>query len=506
MDKATVVIVEDNATTVRSLEQTINWEQMNCMLVGTANDGESGLALIRAKRPDIVLTDIQMPNMDGLQMIEALRAELPEMTVIILTGYDQFQYASRAIKLSVSDYILKPIRNEEVENALRRALEHRNRMRRGVDAEAEVDKLRARAQLLSLLTNMSHTGQDISRMMDEAGLSSEAYYLIIFQPEDSGTFPQSVLNGMEDHLTANRISASSVVLYDSLVLFVRRENTGVDWMDEAEDICDLISERVPFRMNIGISQLETSKHMVRQTYQQARQALYESAMGAHAGTRVFFSKNGGHNSGLLADMRRRVDELIEKAELTDESADTDAAELVRISGSQYSQLRALVSLYAMLLNKKFPCNQSAAVDKAMRATWFVTNEQQVATGLRQVCAALREGRKNAEGHCSLLTRNVLDYIRIHGADKLSLNDVAERFHVSANYLSALIRKETGITFHEHIINVKMDIAHSMLADPRILVEEVAYAVGYSNYVSFYNVFKQKEGMTPSEYRSKLAQQ
>ncbi len=506
MIPAKAVIVEDNLITVRSLEKTIDWTGLGCELAGIANDGESGKNLILSIRPDIVLTDIHMPNKDGLQMIEEIRAEMPELTVIILTGYDQFQYASRAIKLSVFDYILKPIRNNEVEGAIRRALEQRKRTQQGAEAIAEADKLLAKAQLLSLLTNMSHTGQDVSRMMDDAGLSSEAYYLMIFQPEEAGSVPQPILNGMESLLTENRTPAISVVLYDSVVLYLRRNDSSDAWMDEAEDLCDLIRERVPAGMNIGISRLETSKHRIRQAYQEARQALYESAMNAGSYARVFYNENTVHNSGLLAGMRRRVDELAEQAELSDASADAAASELIRISGSQYSQLRALVSLYAMLLSKKFPCSQSAAVDKALSLTWFVTDEEQVSSVLRQVCAALQEGREKPEEQCSLLTRNVLDYIRLHGADKLSLSDVADRFHVSANYLSALVRKETGITFHDHIINVKMDIAHTMLADPRILVEEVAYAVGYSNYVSFYNVFKQKEGMTPTEYRNRLARQ
>ena len=74
----------------------------------------------------------------------------------------------------------------------------------------------------------------------------------------------------------------------------------------------------------------------------------------------------------------------------------------------------------------------------------------------------------------------------------------------ANYLSALMRKETGITFHEHVLEAKMAVARSMLADPRILVEEVARAVGYGNYISFYNAFKRVEHMTPTEFRNRKA--
>ena len=150
--------------------------------------------------------------------------------------------------------------------------------------------------------------------------------------------------------------------------------------------------------------------------------------------------------------------------------------------------------------RKFNSSLTEDVDKAMSRVWYVSNESNVAECLEQLCAVLRAEEAKANS-CSLLTRSVLDYIRLHGAETLRLNDVAEKFHVSSNYLSALIRRETGITFHEHVLRAKMDVARTMLSDPRILVEEVARAVGYSNYISFYNAFRRAEHMTPTEYRN-----
>ncbi|MDO5434837.1 MAG: helix-turn-helix domain-containing protein [Clostridia bacterium] len=503
MIPAKVVIVEEDPSTIRTLENEIDWKKLGCEPVGTASDGETGRELILNAKPDILLTGIHIPGLDGLKMAEDARKTLPELIVIVLTESSRFEDALRAIRLGVFDYLQKPVSVGETENALRRALEQRMHIRSDAEAAARADRYLARAQLLSLLSNMSHTGQDVSRMMDEAGLSCEAYYLMIFQPEEGGSVQQHFLDGIGSLVADDRIPAVSVLLHDTVVLYIRRHDNTDVWMDEAKTICTMARRRVRTGMHIGISRLETSKHRIRQSYQEARQALYENAMDNGPAAWAFYDADADHG-GQLSQMRNRVERLAEQADLTDESADAAAAELLRLSGSQYGQMRALVSLYAMLLSKKYPSNQSAAVDRALSLTWFVNSEEQIASGLRQVCAALREGQGPAEDHCSLLTRNVLDYIRLHGADKLTLNGVADRFHVSANYLSALVRKETGITFHNHIINVKLDIAHTMLADPRILVEEVAYAVGYSNYVSFYNVFKQKEGMTPTEYRNRIA--
>lgn len=499
-----IAIVDDNPLTVRSLEKTIDWDQMGCSLCGSAYDGLSGKEMILREKPDIVLTDIRMPSEDGLQMISELREVMPDLMIIILTGYDQFEYASKAIKLNVFDYILKPIQNEEVEDTITRAIDVIDKRQRNDEIIAEVDRLQTRAKLLSLLTNMSHTGQNVLTMMQEAGLDSPSYYLIILQPEELGDIPLSRLNNADDLAAEIGIRAVSVILYDSVVLYIMCDHLNEDWHEQARMICNRIRACYDIRLRIGVSDLENSHHRVREAYQQARQAVYESAMHPSLRDSIFFHQDTAVGSGAMADMRHQIDSLAEDAELTDESADRAAATLVRLSGQQYNQLHAMVSLYAMLLSRKFPCSDSSAVDKALNSTWFVTKESSVAECLRTICAALKEGQEKDNIKCSLLTKNILDYIRIHGADKLFLSEVADHFHVSANYLSALIRKETGITFHDHIVNVKMEIARNMLADPRVLVEEVAYALGYSNYVSFYNVFKRKEHMTPTDYRNMLA--
>lgn len=153
-----VVIVEDNPSTIHSLMQTIRWAALDCEIVGTASDGESGYKLILRESPDIVLTDIRMPRMDGLDMITQVRQQLPDCKIIIITGYDQFQYASRAIKLAVFDYILKPIDNPELERTISRAAAMM-RSKLEVDVALDLAKtLKRRAQMLSLLTNESQRG------------------------------------------------------------------------------------------------------------------------------------------------------------------------------------------------------------------------------------------------------------------------------------------------------------------------------------------------------------
>ncbi|MCM1123904.1 MAG: response regulator [Eubacterium sp.] len=113
-----VAIIDDEPLIVEGLSKTMAWEKWNCQVAGCAYDGREGIELIRDKCPDIVITDIKMPEMDGLMMIAGLKSEFPNMQIIILTGYREFEYARKAIELGVSRFLLKPSKMNELEEAV----------------------------------------------------------------------------------------------------------------------------------------------------------------------------------------------------------------------------------------------------------------------------------------------------------------------------------------------------------------------------------------------------
>ena len=499
-----VVIVEDNPTTVLSLVKTIDWDVMKCEVAGTAGDGESGGVMIRQLKPDIVLTDIRMPVKSGLDMIADVREDVPDCRFVIITGYDEFQYASQAIKLGVFDYLLKPIDNEEVMRTVRRAAAVTRRQMENDVALEQAENLKMRAQLLTLLTNDSQRGQGVHELLAGAGLQFHTYYIMALQQTEERYFSQAVLNRVEAVLARRRMRTVTLLLYDLAVIFVPRGDDGKGWHEEATELAyDLFDELVnPVR--IGVSGLGQSSHAIRQAYLQARRALWEAALrkGNHAC--VFYEDQGDGPVGQehIADTQRQIDELIARAELTDGFAAEAARALVEQSGRQYSNLRAMMFLYTTGLRRRFGLSADEELDAVISGIWFVSTEEDVRLCLKELNEAFL--RRMDMPKQSLLTRNALQYINLHAIEGIQLNDVADKLCVSANYLSALIRKETGVTFHEHMLEARMNVARSMLADPRILVEEVARAVGYGNYISFYNAFKRIEHMTPTEYRNRKA--
>ncbi len=499
-----VVIVEDNPTTVLSLVKTIDWDVMKCEVAGTAGDGESGGVMIRQLKPDIVLTDIRMPVKSGLDMIADVREDVPDCRFVIITGYDEFQYASQAIKLGVFDYLLKPIDNEEVMRTVRRAAAVTRRQMENDVALEQAENLKMRAQLLTLLTNDSQRGQGVHELLAGAGLQFHTYYIMALQQTEERYFSQAVLNRVEAVLARRRMRTVTLLLYDLAVIFIPRGDDGKGWHEEATELAyDLFDELVnPVR--IGVSGLGQSSHAIRQAYLQARRALWEAALRKGNRACVFYEDQGDGPVGQehIADTQRQIDELIARAELTDGFAAEAARALAEQSGRQYSNLRAMMFLYTTGLRRRFGLSADEELDAVMSGIWFVSTEEDVRLCLKELNEAFL--RRMDMPKQSLLTRNALQYINLHAIEGIQLNDVADKLCVSANYLSALIRKETGVTFHEHMLEARMNVARSMLADPRILVEEVARAVGYGNYISFYNAFKRIEHMTPTEYRNRKA--
>lgn len=113
-----VVLIDDEALILSGLQRVVTWSAYDCEVVGTASDGQQGVALLRQVRPDIVFTDIRMPNMDGLSMLAAIKSEFPQMQVAILTAFRDFEYAQKAIQLGVARYLLKPSKMEEIIEAI----------------------------------------------------------------------------------------------------------------------------------------------------------------------------------------------------------------------------------------------------------------------------------------------------------------------------------------------------------------------------------------------------
>lgn len=169
-----VVIIDDEPRIVEGLTKGMEWEKWNCKVVGTAENGEKGITVIRELKPDILITDISMPGLDGLGMIAALKSEFPDMQITILTGFREFDYAKRAIELGVTRFLLKPSKFAELEEAISvmcsRITEHEDTVpdEIGDDNEPEISDAANSFIVNSALEYMKNHYQEKMRLVDVA--------------------------------------------------------------------------------------------------------------------------------------------------------------------------------------------------------------------------------------------------------------------------------------------------------------------------------------------------
>lgn len=494
-----VVIIDDNKNTVQSLLHSVDWKSFRTEVVGTAPNGRRGLELIEQTRPDIVITDIRMPNLDGLKMIEMMQKKLGNAKIIIITGYDKFQYASRAIKLSVFDFILKPIDNEELYDAIGRAFEQIEKEREKSVRIEQIHEFSRRALLLSLMTSPGVYDESIQNMLRDCGLEHINWFYIMALRKKNGTIPQSLLQKLDDENIARSCNIISLLSGSDIILFVMLENQS-HWRKDALSLSDVLL-RNDNEIVIAVSGVHNCAKGIHRAYKEAKQVLLERSLEDDDRRVCFYNDLDLYKNTSLSDLDAVCTCLVNSRLKGQERIDNVYRTVLETTGGEIRLMRTMLVLYCtQMLSKCLAKTQWAdAMDESIYEISYINSPEDAYLCLKRFFAELDKCMKMST-RVSRLVQNVLQYISLHAVDGVMLDDVASKFYVSPNYLSALIKKETGTTYQQHVLNAKIKVAKNMLDDTRMRVEEIAHAVGYENYISFYNAFKRIEGISPTEYR------
>ncbi len=493
-----VVLIDDNVNTVNSLRLTVDWEGLGYEVAGVAYDGEPGARLIERVRPDVVITDIQMPGVNGLTMIEQMQDYLVNARVIVVTGYDNFQYATQAIRLSVMDYVLKPIDNEELAQTLVRAARSLDQDRQREERLKQMDLFHRRAQLLTILTSY---GSQVEQGSFGRFLTGPVKQYVMIVGRSRSIISRPALERLDFEEYPDNLELVSVVADGDLVIFVGMKEESRTWKLAAQTVVNKIRDHIP-EMVIAVSAVHTREEDIKLAQQEARRTVLEFSVLEKNSRIGFYEPDTGQRLGNRARLAGMEELCARLAARFDEMSVEETWEIIsRSYEGNLRLLRVLLMMYCTsLMHDKLPENQwSEDVDNLVFELTQISREEDAKNWFFRLFALLKEQMEKSSG-MSILIRNILDYIRRYAAEGLRLEDVSNQFHISPNYLSTLIRKETGITYQQHILLAKMAVAKQLLDDTRMRVEDIAYSIGYENYISFYNIFKCLEGMAPSEYR------
>lgn len=523
-----VVIVDDEMIVRIGMKSIIRWEDENFTIVGDASNGLEALEVCRATQPDVVLTDIKMPKMDGLTLIEHLRKEMPNTHIVILSCLDEFDVLQHAIRLGVKDYFLKlTLDGEQLKGLMRRLsqelslLNHTNKGA-ALPSSSDIDGT-VQAEYRQLL--MLQTEQlEFPQASNLHGHQQQPLQMVLFLKDYRKDDPDvadgklrrtSVWNLMREEM-GHRFVFDLVDTGDAQLLLVKaqKEQANHELIETVQRMQSNLLRMVKYSTSVAICTAENCQSHFYSEYQQCMQI---------ANVR-FFSGQGvfQHYERLLPAPENDLSALWQDEELSIENAleylDFDSAfNILKDVFPQLKKLNGKVSATALLhrlsdlmapwytLYKQFRhslleaaptlknCNRELDVLETLQdAIHWAENYVSVA---EQLCTqAMRLGRTRHE------IEQAKQYVEQHYALPITGKDVAESIGFNPSYFSHLYKKETGEGFTEYLTKLRISKAKVLLLETTLSINTIGERVGYSDPAYFRKQFRELYGMSPSEFR------
>lgn len=522
-----VYLADDEQLIREGLAETIPWESLGLTLVGIAEDGKQALCGIRETLPDIVLTDIRMPHLDGLELIGKIREAQPECRVIIITGHGEFTYAQSAIQLGVSDFVLKPI---DIQNLCRTLSRIKKDLDGVIHQKNEVEDMRIRLQRADeyrLQRNLRRymmgqiPGQQFLNNLSEPLRRARAMVLVLLQMDNF------------DNLTANMDEETIFSMTQKLELSLTKAGETIQMIltEESSGRYLLLftgnyKEELEFEVRSYVRRLRLVEPDMEFTT--ARSPAYDSiekCQEAYAfvckGCDYAFQL--GSNRDVQPEEVKRdvvnplpdvpnVGRIIKSISTFNKKTirqdfDLLAEEIRQTGHNSYLYTHMLVSvvygeIVKLLIDINCPIenvleNPTEAYRKILTCTTLDDMFQELYRFVAQICDFLEN---NVNANQSVAERAKV-YIEAHYANSgLTLDQVAGEMGISPNYFSSLFKQSTNSSFINYLTKVRIGHAKEMLKTGNYKTYEVAMQCGYENPTYFSTIFKRQTGVSPSEYR------
>lgn len=516
-----VLLADDEQLDLDGLRRFTPWEELGMEVAAAVNSGFAALDVMSRETIDVLVTDIQMPNMSGLELARQAAALRPGLKVVFVSGYADFQYAKQAIKMNACSYVLKPVDDEDMAQALRTAMESLDRERLGESLE------RTFRQSVPYMQN-----ELLGRLLEGRSDGEPALSLLLQYGLDRIPFPAAValfeIDDLDIRLHACRKEERAATMerwFDALLGIVRSLGTeycrkaegrriallltGPEQLSLPERIVADMQARTGVSVTASLGEPAAGLAELHRSYAQAAEAL---------ACKMFYGKGrligpGDRDPGVARD----VAEL--GAVLEDMFAAISRYELVRLDdatrdlfalasgvGTKHAVyhfvLHAIAKLddYLREFNENF-YELTGTELQSMELLFRFETAEDVRSWLRRKAFEISEKlyRKRVKKN-GRLVEEIKRYVedRLDGA--VTVRDAANRFSFAPNYLGHLFKEETGINFSDYVIARRLEKARLLLQDPKLKVYEVAGLVGYRSLPYFSRHFKETFGLTPGEYR------
>ena len=522
-----VVIADDEARVCNLIRMLIDWDELDMTLCGTAGNGIEALELVRAQQPDILITDIRMPGCHGLELIERAKQEIPQLEIVIISGYAHFEYAQSAIRFGVGDYLLKPINKQELMSTLRK-IAQRCRARETLGSEVEQlrrssreDQQQLHVRLVQDLLSGTAGSLTQARLREEYRLNAQpglwrfALLGMDYDPERMSAASVTMIEEKAEKLFRTELgSACWAVLshfsggQGALLLGFAPEREKEVRRSLRLALGQLEAQQAMFggmEFSMGLSRPQTMPDALPAAAQEARLLLMERLTeGTGRLLETLPPPSALAQGRSLADYRQAVDAHLSQMTQEGLAAANDQLEreAMAVAHARGAELFALVQEAgrAFLSRAEVTGREEKAAAFGARLA-HAGSAAKLFAALREMTqaelAALLEQQRAGE---TRPIRQARAYVQQHYSEPITLESVCEAVGFSPSYFSALFKRETGENFVRYLTRVRIDRAKELLQQTNLSVSEVCARVGYNDLKHFTQTFKKETSLSPAQYR------
>ena len=534
-----VFLVEDEIVVREGIKNTISWEEEGFSFVGEAGDGELAYPLILKYRPDILITDIRMPFMDGLELSRLVKQDLPEIKILIISGYDEFDYAKQAISIGVTDYLVKPINGAQLLKSVKKIgkiIEEEQEQKQFLETfEQEREESRQLARM-KLFRKIVSSKKSVSELLAESrqlgmDLTAKQYNILLFQIFDEGQAErysevQNRAAEAVERLAAARPQVEIVELGLEGWAFILKE-TGEETLSEITE--DFLAELIGTVDSTG--SIEFFGGLGRPT-----QRLSELGRCYSEASRAFaYRYLTERNQVIRIDMLQEENQEPNMEQLHAGKIDRKSI-LDFLATGLKSEVDDFVNDYIAAVGpeqiRSLMLRQYLVMDIWFMAADFLSSLGEKPEILTEKCGdfqkmpqvfagtdaaadyikdilrttiEVRDG-KSMQKYSSLLKEAKAFIRENYNHEDMSLNMVAAAVNLSPNHFSTIFSQEVGQTFIEYLTSVRMEKAKYLLRTSSMKTSEIAYAVGYKDAHYFSYLFKKTQNLTPRDYKAQALEE
>lgn len=494
----TVLLVDDEAAILTDFQHSIPWEQFGVDNLFTADDGQKAWEIIRTNQVDLLITDIRMPHLDGLSLLKLVRESYPDIHCILLTAYGEFEYARTAIQLGVENYLLKPFKQDEMEETIEKALDNiyahqgnpdflfcNNILLRWANGTISPAELSERSSLIGV--NIFLPNYCVICIRKKPGSTRTTGFYSMLEQILAKTYEVHSCNDDKKH----RLFIVGGKNLDSKVL-----------AGEIRTLLDTTGFEV--KLGIAIGSVITDSSKLSQSCQAAVSLLDTEDLSALA-NQILITKNKPVSEVdlITEQVRGLFQEEDEEHRLTKfhELALTLTSDST--SNLQTSPLANLRRGILKFFSQEFPgeLTLKEQLDNQTMLSSLDPDGKDMKDRIIEMLEYSYLLYRYQYEQLSPVIQGAIDYIHQHYHEGLSIKEFCNRYKMNTHYLGFLFKKETGIFFNNYLTQYRISRSLKLLRDTDLKINSIAEACGFSSTSYYITCFKRQTGISPIGYRN-----